>query len=249
MSDKFFWFKKYYRQLQQRWFGENIDRDKDYVIDNYSKVGSRDLDTYFNDTPRRCMFNGEVTTHSMKAVRDFYVEQIAEQIQSSGAKKILEVGCGTSLNLYLLSQRFPELHFEGIDITPERLEVGKKWFKAEKNFEPNVQIGDVTQLAFEDNAFDLIYTVHCFEQIDQYALAGTQEVCRVAKEKVVFLEPDYMSSNAAQRLFLKNHNYLIDFAKTIESVAPGKLNHQPLDTYVNFMNRTGLFVVNLNKKD
>ena len=248
MSDKFFWFKKYCRELQQRWFGENINRNKDFVADAYSKTGTKDLDHYFNDPQRRCMFKGEVTTHSTKALRDFYIDVLAEQIQASSARRILEVGCGTSLNLYLLSQRFPDLHFEGIDITPERLEVGKKWLKAEKNFVPNVQLGDVTQLAFEDNAFDLIYSVHCFEQIDQYVLAGTKEVCRVAKEKVVFLEPDYGSSNAAQRLFLKNHNYLVNFAKTIESVAPGKLDHKPLDTCMNFMNRTGLFVVNMNKE-
>ena len=246
MADQLYWFKKYLRQLQQRWFGANIDRDKDYVIESYSKVGLRDIDTYFKDVPRRCTFGGKVMTHSTKALRDFYVDQVAEQIQSSDAKRILEVGCGTSLNLYLLSQRFPDLHFEGIDITPERLEVGKKWFKTEKNFEPNVHLGDATQMAYEDNAFDIIYTVHCFEQIDQYALAATKEVCRVAKKKVVFLEPDYGSSNAAQRLFLKNHNYLVDFAKTIESVAPGKLEHRPLDTHVNLMNRTGLFVVNLS---
>ena len=246
MSDTLYWSKKYLRQLQQRWFGENVNRDKNYVIDNYTKTGTRDLDLYFNETQNRCVFDGQLTTRSAKEVRDFYIDTLAEQIKSSGAKRILEVGCGTSLNIYLLSQRFPEIHFEGIDITPERLEVGKKWLKAEKNFVPNVHVGDATQLAYEDDAFDIIYTVHCFEQIDQYALAGTKEACRVAKKKVVFLEPDYGSSNAAQRLFLKNHNYLVDFAQTIKSVAPGKLDHKPLDTYYNLMNRTGLFVVNMS---
>jgi len=244
LADSIWWFKKYLRHLQTRYLGANVDRNKDYVIDRYSQTGTRDLDIYFEDTPRKCMVDGAITTCSTKVTRDFYLEQLAQQIQQCGAKRVLEVGAGTSLNLYVLSQRFPEVHFEGIDLTPERIAVGKKWLKANKNFEPNIQVGDVTQLQFEDNSFDLVYSVHCFEQIDQYALAGVTEVCRVAKKRVVFLEPDFGSSNPAQRLFLKNHNYLINFSKTIESVAPGKLFHTPLDTYVNVMNRTGLFVVN-----
>ena len=115
-----FWSKKYLRQLQQRWFGETVNRDKEFVLNNYSQTGLRDIETYFDEPPRRCMFNGKVTTRNTKEIRDFYIDQVAEQIESSGAKKVLEVGVGTGLNLYHLSQRFPEIHFEGIDLTPER---------------------------------------------------------------------------------------------------------------------------------
>ena len=81
--------------------------------------------------------------------------------------------------------------------------------------------------------------------VERYSLAGVREVCRVAKSRVVFLEPDFVNSNAAQRLFLKTHNYLVNFSKTIESVAPGKLVHTELHTYFNVKNKTGLFVVNM----
>jgi len=246
VSDKLWWSKTYLRQLKRRYFGESVNRNKSYVVDNYSQTGTRDLDLYFQDIPRKCMVDGKITTCFAKVVRDFYIEQLAQQIEQIGARRVLEVGAGNSLNLYLLSQRFPDLEFQGIDITPERIAVGKDWFKANKNFEPNAQIGDVTKLDFNDNDFDLIYSVHCFEQIDQYALAGVQEVCRVAGKRVVFLEPDFVNSNSAQRLFLKIHNYLINFAKTIESVAPGKLTHSKLDTYFNVLNRTGKFVVNVD---
>lgn len=142
-----------------------------------------------------------------------------------------------------MSQRLPDIEFQGIDITPARIEVGKNWLKEHKNFEPNAKVGDATQLEFDDNEVDLIYTIHCFEQIDQYALAGVKEACRVAKKKVVFLEPDFVNSNSVQRLFLKNHNYLLDFPKVINSVAPRKLTHTPPNTYYNVLNRSGLFVI------
>lgn len=244
MSNKVWWFKTYLKQLYRHYRGGSTDRDKGYVVERYSLAGTRDLEFYFQGSPRRCMVDGKITQCLGKKVRDFYIDQLSRQIEQSGATRVLEVGAGNSLNLYLLSQRFPDITFEGIDLTPDRVEVGKKWFKANKNFEPNIQIGDVTQLAFADDAFDLVFSVHCFEQIDQYALAGVTEVCRVAKSRVVFLEPDFTNSNAAQRLFLKTHNYLVNFSKTIEAVAPGKLVHTKLDTYFNVKNRTGLFVVN-----
>ena len=244
MSQTLWWFKTYLKQLKRRHLGEKTDRDKDHVVQQYSTTGTRDLEFYFQDTPRECMVDGKITQCLAKTVRDFYIDQLSHQIEQSGATRVLEVGAGNSLNLYLLSQRFPNISFEGIDITPERVEVGKKWLKANKNFEPNIEVGDVTQLAFADDEFDLIFSVHCFEQIDQYALAGVREVCRVAKSRVVFLEPDFANSNAAQRLFLKTHNYLVNFPKTIESVAPGKLAHTELNTYFNVKNKTGLFVVN-----
>ena len=244
MSQTLWWFKTYLKQLKRRHLGEKTDRDKDHVVQQYSTTGTRDLEFYFQDTPRECMVDGKITQCLAKTVRDFYIDQLSHQIEQSGATRVLEVGAGNSLNLYLLSQRFPNISFEGIDITPERVEVGKKWLKANKNFEPNIEVGDVTELAFADDEFDLIFSVHCFEQIDQYALAGVKEVCRVDKSKAVFLEPDYVNSNAAQRLFLKTHNYLVNFSKTIESVAPGKLEHTELNTYFNVKNKTGLFVIN-----
>lgn len=245
MSDRIWWIKQYLKQMRTRLFSSKINRSKEFVVEQYSQTGTRDLELTFTDREGKCMVDGQVKVVPKRIARDFTIDQIANEIQNCNAKRVLEVGAGTSVNLYLLSSRFPDIHFEGIDITPGRVEVGKKWFKENKNFEPNTQVGDVTNLSFPDDAFDLIYSVHCFEQIDQYAVAGITEVCRVAKNKVVFLEPDFKHSNPTQRLFLKNHNYLLNFDKQIESVAPGKLTHTPLNTYNNILNRTGKFVVDL----
>ena len=81
--------------------------------------------------------------------------------------------------------------------------------------------------------------------MDQYVVKALEEACRVAKKKVILLEPDFKHSNPTQRLFLKNHNYLLNFDKQIESVAPGKLTHSSLTTHTNVLNRTGRFVIDL----
>ena len=193
MSHKTWWLKQYFKQLRTRYLGDKVNRNKALVINRinrYSETGTRDLELQYNGAPRKSMVDGKITQCLPEQIKEFYLDQIAEQIQISGARRILEVGCGTSVNLYELSQRLPDIEFQGIDITPARIEVGKNWLKEHKNFEPNAKVGDATQLEFDDNEVDLIYTIHCFEQIDQYALAGVKEACRVAKKKVVFLEPD-----------------------------------------------------------
>ena len=245
MSDKTWWIKQYFKQLRKRFREGKVNRNKDYVVDQHSRAGSRDLDYYFTDKTRKLMLDGQIEIANSAQVRDFMMDQVADQIQKCGAKRVLEIGSGSSINLFLLSSRLPEVHFEGIDITPERVAVGKKWFKENKGFEPNAQVGDATNLAFDDDSFDLAYSVHCFEQMDQYVVKALEEACRVAKKKVILLEPDFKHSNPTQRLFLKNHNYLLNFDKQIESVAPGKLTHSSLTTHTNVLNRTGRFVIDL----
>ena len=247
MSSKIWWTKKYLLQLKAKYFTAKTNRDKDYVRNNYSKTGTRDVDLHFGDTPDRfSIVNGERTKCSPQVPRDFVLNKVEEQIRECNARRVLEVGAGTGINLYLLSQALPDVEFTGIDLTPERIATGKKWFKENKDFEPNISVGDVTQLKFEDNSFDLVFSGHCFEQLDQYAHQGVVEVCRVASKQVVFLEPDYKHSNAAQKLFLHNHNYLVNFADTINKVAPDRLTHRSLDTYFNPLNRTGLYIVDVD---
>ena len=246
MSSKLWWTKTYLRQLRTRFLKDKTNRDKDYVVNNYSSTGTRDLDLHFGDTPDRVsVVDGEMTKCSPQIPRNFVLKKVEEQIRECGARRVLEVGAGTGINLYLLSQQMPDVEFSGIDLTPDRIATGKKWFKENKDYEPNTKVGDVTQLEFEDNSFDLVYSGHCFEQLDQYASQGISEVCRVASKRVVFLEPDYKHSNAAQRLFLHNHNYLVNFAAKINKVAPGRLTHRSLNTYFNPLNRTGLYIVDV----
>jgi SAM-dependent methyltransferase len=42
---------------------------------------------------------------------------------------VLEIGCATGPNLYLLAKKFPMAHFVGVDINPEGIRLGKLFFK------------------------------------------------------------------------------------------------------------------------
>ena len=246
MSSKIGWTKKYWHQLMARYFKTIVSRDKNFDRAIYSTAVTRDVDLDFGDSAdRSSIINGERTGRSPQVPLDFVLKKVEEQIRECNARRVLEVGAGSGMNIYLLSQMLPDVEFSGIALTPERIAAEKTWFGENEDFEPNIQVGDVTQLEFKDNSFDLVFSGHCFEQIDQHALQGVKEVCRVASKRVVFLEPIYKHSNAAQSLFTHNHNYLVNFADTINEVAPGRLTHLPLETCSNPPNRTGLYIVDV----
>ncbi len=78
--------------------------------------------------------------------------EILEEIEKEPFDSLLDAGCGPAPMEYLLSQKYPEKHYFGIDLTPAMIEKAK-----EKNI-PNSDfiVGDCEKLPFNENSFDII---------------------------------------------------------------------------------------------
>jgi SAM-dependent methyltransferase len=76
----------------------------------------------------------------------------------SPLNSVLEIGCGTGLNLYLLSKRFPDARLEGIDINSGSVEHGNAFFKQQGIQNVKLTIGKADRLGFEDKSFDIVLT-------------------------------------------------------------------------------------------
>lgn len=87
--------------------------------------------------------------------RKFLLEKIST---FSPVHSILEIGCGTGLNLYLLSKRFPNAELKGIDINPKSVEYGNTWFKQEGISNVKISVGKADKLVFQDKGFDVVLT-------------------------------------------------------------------------------------------
>ena len=86
---------------------------------------------------------------------------ILEEIEKEPFTDLLDAGCGTAPMLSLLSSRFPEAHFTGIDLTPKMIEVAKR-----KQLPNTIFVcGDCENLPFDDNSFDVII---CSQSIHHY---------------------------------------------------------------------------------
>ncbi|WP_077597452.1 class I SAM-dependent methyltransferase [Olsenella urininfantis] len=86
-----------------------------------------------------------------KLCRNEY-EIILGELEREPFSRLLDCGCGTGPMVSLLSQRWPERSYTGIDLTPKMIEV------AQAKRLPNARfvVGDCERLPFEDASFDVV---------------------------------------------------------------------------------------------
>ncbi|MCM1508063.1 MAG: class I SAM-dependent methyltransferase [Ruminococcus flavefaciens] len=71
---------------------------------------------------------------------------------------LLDAGCGPAPMITLLSKKYPDRHYTGLDLTPKMIETAKK-----KKI-PNTEfiVGDCENLPFKANTFDVIICSNSF---------------------------------------------------------------------------------------
>ena len=77
---------------------------------------------------------------------------ILEELEKESFIDLLDAGCGPAPMISLLSEKYPDRHYTGLDLTPAMIEEAKK-----KNI-PNAVfvVGDCKNFPFEENSFDAI---------------------------------------------------------------------------------------------
>jgi ubiquinone/menaquinone biosynthesis C-methylase UbiE len=130
-------------------------------------------------------------------------------IQHLKPAKVLEVGCGNGINLLMLSGAFPEIEFTGIELTQAGNEAALH-FQQQAVFPDHMRTflsatmvddtafkrirflrGSAADLPFEDNQFDLVYTVLALEQMERIRAQALSEIVRVCKRHTLMIEPFY----------------------------------------------------------
>lgn len=114
----------------------------------------------------------------------------------SDAKKILDLGCGTGLELDEIFQRLPSVSVVGIDLTPAMLNELKRKYP---DREVHLICGNYFEVAFGEEVFDAVVsfqTMHHFSHADKERLYA--RIARALKTGGVYIECDYMVTD--QRL-------------------------------------------------
>ena len=124
---------------------------------------------------------------------------ILAEIEKEPFQTLLDAGCGTAPMLSLLTERFPEAHFTGIDLTPKMIEVAK----AKKLPNTDFVCGDCENLPFADDSFDVII---CSQSFHHYPNAQDffNSVSRVLRPGGRLILRDMTMDSAAVRWFC-NH--------------------------------------------
>ena len=89
--------------------------------------------------------------------RKDYPDILAE-LEKEPFQDLLDAGCGPAPMISLLSEKYPDRHYTGLDLTPAMIEQAKQ-----KNL-PNATflVGDCENFPFPDNSFDAIICSNSF---------------------------------------------------------------------------------------
>jgi ubiquinone/menaquinone biosynthesis C-methylase UbiE len=108
-----------------------------------------------------------------------YVRDLASSLP--GIQSVLEIGCGTGIDLRLFSD---SLRLHGVDLNEHALEIAK-----EKLPNAYFQKGDITKLPIEDSSIDFIFTHGLMNYLDDDILEkGIAEMFRVSKRWIMHCE-------------------------------------------------------------
>lgn len=216
--------------------------------DIYERYDDREIQAYLTKS-MRTVRNGVVAVVPFRDIRDAYLAPIRAEIAAladrrPGPVRVLEVGCGNGTNLKLMRDAFGDrLALTGLDISGERIRVGQAFWKDALDG-VRFETGSATDLSrFAEDSFDIVYTVHCIEQIPYDVPAVLREIARVTADRAVFVEPVFEFANAAQRLYAITGDQLRTLLPELSVSRLTVLSATETDVLANPLNKTGVVVV------
>ncbi|MES1217582.1 MAG: methyltransferase domain-containing protein [Bacteroidota bacterium] len=144
----------------------------DQIIQSHYKLQAEK----HKDSPTSTMEDVIIRQKEIESIFSFFHLRDVSKVNN----KVLEIGCGNGYTLEQLANNFPETSFSGLDFSHDLLSIAAKRKLKNASFAQ----GDVRNLSFADESFDIIYTERCLINLlsweDQQK--GLQEINRVLKK-------------------------------------------------------------------
>lgn len=139
--------------------------------DQYNLLDNRDQIAYETES-KTVTVDGLYKKIPVRELRQFYLEPIYNYIDTVLANNsgkpisILEVGCGNCINIINIREKYGDaVRITGMDISDQRIIVAKKHF-GDSLDDIDFTIASITEgLDYQDGEFDIVYSMHCLEQI------------------------------------------------------------------------------------
>jgi len=119
--------------------------------------------------------------------RQLLVEKISANAPFTN---ILEIGCASGPNLYLLAKKFRNVRFVGVDINSEAIRQGKLFFKQQGIHNVSLFQGKADELeGFPEKSFDIVFTDAVLLCIgpDKIRKVAT-EIQRITRKTIILVE-------------------------------------------------------------
>lgn len=103
-------------------------------------------------------------------------EDIVRHYGLKAGQRVLDIGCGKAFLLHEIAQAVPGLEVAGLDISEYGIA------NAKEELRPFLRHGSATELPFEDNSFDFVFSINTFHNLEIFELKqAVQEMERVGR--------------------------------------------------------------------
>ena len=170
-------------------------RSLNNVENKYDKIAGEYIERYLNqnysDFP--CDFGlGEKIFRVKGYPKKFSSSYLLKILEMTQSKSFLEIGAGELTNIFEILKKNKKINFENVlalDISLPRLVEGNKFLNKNSIYIDHCISSNAENIPLEDNSIDLLFTVHCLEQVPHIAKNIIREMIRVANNFVVLIEP------------------------------------------------------------
>jgi SAM-dependent methyltransferase len=211
--------------------------------EKYDRIAGQYYSPPVYDEPQLAVIKGRLVHAPGRVVRAAVVDELARHMADLDPKTVLEVGSGDGNNCPLLLERFPDLTFNGVDISPRRVEFARGRHK-EFGARANWHVGSALSLPFADDSFDVVYSMYCLEQLPVEYKDAVREMMRVARKRVIFVEPLPEHAGLGQWLVALSRDFLRGLTAFLEESGYQIESVDPLASSLSPLNCCTAIVVN-----
>jgi ubiquinone/menaquinone biosynthesis C-methylase UbiE len=115
--------------------------------------------------------------------------RVLESADSTGVRRVLEVGCGQGVGIELILGQFLDAKVVGVDVDAKMIERATRRL-ASRVDRVEVQLGDVCTLPFEDGSFDVVVDFAVVHHVPDWQ-AALSEISRLLSPGGQFLFEDH----------------------------------------------------------
>lgn len=185
---------------------KNVEKKYDQIAGEYIE---RYLSQEDNNFP--CDFGFGKKIFKVKGYpKKFSSSFLLNILEVTESNSFMEIGAGELTNIFEILKKNKKINFENVlalDISLPRLIVGNNLLKKNLIYIDHCINSNAENIPLGDNSIDLLFTVHCLEQVPHIAKNIIREMIRVANNYVVLIEPSYElgSEVTRNRIFKKDY--------------------------------------------
>lgn len=196
-----------------------ITSDSENIYEEYNNSEQEE----YEKGSKICLYKNKLVKMRHKDIRQEYLKyiysEIDELLKTKEKIKIVEVGCGNCLNIINILAKYPSVSVSGLDISKKRIAVARNCYPQELK-DVFFEVCDITEGAsqIEKNSADLVFSMHCLEQISHDTKSALLEMYKLTNNKLVLIEPVFELGTPAQKMYLtwSDHNRIL--LKTINKL-------------------------------